>query len=160
MNDEKLNLLKETLKNFDIEYADANGTPQLVIKKEDIVDAAKIIKTDENFRFDMLIDEFGVDKFTKVNRFEVIVNLWSEKFKDRIFLKIKLDTENPEMPSLTEVWKAANYNERETFDMFGINFKGHPDLRRIYMPENFDYHPLRKDFPLTGIPSSIDLPKK
>lgn len=160
MNDEKLNLLKETLKNFDIEYADANGTPQLVIKKEDIVDAAKIIKTDENFRFDMLIDEFGVDKFTKVNRFEVIVNLWSEKFKDRIFLKIKLDTENPEMPSLTEVWKAANYNERETFDMFGINFKGHPDLRRIYMPENFEYHPLRKDFPLTGIPSSIDLPKK
>ena len=160
MNDEKLNLLKETLKNFDIEYADANGTPQLVIKKEDIVDAAKIIKTDENFRFDMLIDEFGVDKFTKVNRFEVIVNLWSEKFKERIFLKIKLDTENPEMPSLTEVWKAANYNERETFDMFGINFKGHPDLRRIYMPENFEYHPLRKDFPLTGIPSSIDLPKK
>lgn len=160
MIDEKLNSLKETLKNFDIEYADANGTPQLVIKKEDIVDAAKIIKTDENFRFDMLIDEFGVDKFTKVNRFEVIVNLWSEKFKDRIFLKIKLDTENPEMPSLTEVWKAANYNERETFDMFGINFKGHPDLRRIYMPENFEYHPLRKDFPLTGIPSSIDLPKK
>ena len=160
MNDEKLNLLKETLKNFDIEYADANGTPQLVIKKEDVVNVSKILKTDENFRFDMLIDEFGVDKFTKVNRFEVIVNLWSEKFKDRIFLKIKLDTENPEMPSLTEVWKAANYNERETFDMFGINFKGHPDLRRIYMPENFEYHPLRKDFPLTGIPSSIDLPKK
>lgn len=160
MIDEKLNSLKETLKNFDIEYADANGTPQLVIKKEDVVNVSKILKTDENFRFDMLIDEFGVDKFTKVNRFEVIVNLWSEKFKDRIFLKIKLDTENPEMPSLTEVWKAANYNERETFDMFGINFKGHPDLRRIYMPENFDYHPLRKDFPLTGIPSSIDLPKK
>jgi NADH-quinone oxidoreductase subunit C len=160
MIDEKLNSLKETLKNFDIEYADANGTPQLVIKKEDVVNVSKILKTDENFRFDMLIDEFGVDKFTKVNRFEVIVNLWSEKFKDRIFLKIKLDTENPEMPSLTEVWKAANYNERETFDMFGINFKGHPDLRRIYMPENFEYHPLRKDFPLTGIPSSIDLPKK
>lgn len=160
MNDEKLNLLKETLKNFDIEYADANGTLQLVIKKEDVVNVSKILKTDENFRYEMLIDEFGVDRFTKVNRFEVIVNLWSEKFKDRIFLKIKLDTENPEMPSLTEVWKAANYNERETFDMFGINFKGHPDLRRIYMPENFEYHPLRKDFPLTGIPSSIDLPKK
>jgi NADH-quinone oxidoreductase subunit C len=160
MIDEKLNSLKETLKNFDIEYADANGTPQLVIKKEDVVNVSKILKTDENFRYDMLIDEFGVDRFTKITRFEVIVNLWSEKFKDRIFLKIKLDTENPEMPSLTEVWKAANYNERETFDMFGINFKGHPDLRRIYMPENFEYHPLRKDFPLTGIPSSIDLPKK
>jgi NADH-quinone oxidoreductase subunit C len=160
MNEEKLNLLKDKLKSFDIEYAEATGTPQLVVKKEDVVSVAEILKSDEDFKFDMLIDEFGVDKFTKNERFEVIVNLWSEKYKERIFLKIKLDTKNPVMHTLTGVWKGANFNERETYDMFGIIFEGHPDMRRIYMPENFEYHPLRKDFPLMGIPSSLDLPKK
>lgn len=160
MNEEKINLLKDKLKSFEIEYADATGTPQLVVKKEDVVSVGEILKSDEDFKFDMLIDEFGVDKFTKNERFEVIVSLWSEKHKDRIFLKIKLDTKNPVMPTLTGVWKSANFNERETYDMFGIIFEGHPDMRRIYMPENFEYHPLRKDFPLMGIPSSLDLPKK
>ncbi len=160
MNEEKLNLLKDKLKSFEIEYAEATGTPQLIVKKEDVVSVGEILKSDEDFGFDLLIDEFGIDKFTKNERFEVIVNLWSEKFKDRIFLKIKLDTKNPVMPTLTGIWKGANFNERETYDMFGIIFEGHPDLRRIYMPENFEYHPLRKDFPLMGIPSSLDLPKK
>ncbi|HPS64518.1 MAG TPA: NADH-quinone oxidoreductase subunit C [Ignavibacteria bacterium] len=160
MNEEKINLLKDKLKSFEIEYADATGTPQLVVKKENVVSVGEILKSDEDFKFDMLIDEFGVDKFTKNERFEVIVSLWSEKHKDRIFLKIKLDTKNPVMPTLTGVWKSANFNERETYDMFGIIFEGHPDMRRIYMPENFEYHPLRKDFPLMGIPSSLDLPKK
>ena len=64
------------------------------------------------------------------------------------------------MESLTQVWKAANWHERETYDMHGINFLNHPDLRRIYMPEEFEYFPLRKDFPLMGVPGSIYLPKK
>jgi len=64
------------------------------------------------------------------------------------------------MESLTQVWKAAGWHERETYDMHGINFLNHPDLRRIYMPEEFEYFPLRKDFPLMGIPGSIFLPKK
>jgi len=160
MNEERLNILKEKLKSYEVEYSDVSGTIQLIVLKEDVVHICNILKYDEDFKFDLLIDEFGVDRYTKENRFEVIVNLWSEKYKDRIFIKIKLDTKNPEMPTLTSVWKASNFNERECYDMFGIQFTGHPDLRRIYMPENFEYHPLRKDFPLMGIPSSLDLPKK
>ena len=160
MNEERLNILKEKLKSYEVEYSDVSGTIQLIVLKEDVVHICNILKYDGDFKFDLLIDEFGVDRYTKENRFEVIVNLWSEKYKDRIFIKIKLDTKNPEMQTLTSVWKASNFNERECYDMFGIQFTGHPDLRRIYMPENFEYHPLRKDFPLMGIPSSLDLPKK
>jgi NADH-quinone oxidoreductase subunit C len=75
-------------------------------------------------------------------------------------VKVILDTKNPETPSLVKIWNGVNWYEREAYDMVGINFTGHPDLRRIYMPEEFEYFPLRKDFPLMGIPGSIPLPKK
>jgi NADH-quinone oxidoreductase subunit C len=74
-------------------------------------------------------------------------------------LKVLLSESNLHVPSVTTVWPGANWPERETFDMFGIIFDGHPDLRRIYMPEEFEYYPLRKDFPLMGIPGSLTLPK-
>jgi NADH-quinone oxidoreductase subunit C len=76
----------------------------------------------------------------------------------RLFLKIRCDEENPEVDSATPVWKAASWNEREVYDMFGIQFRNHPDHRRIFMPEDFEYYPLRKEFPLLGIPGSIELP--
>ncbi|MBK7255890.1 MAG: NADH-quinone oxidoreductase subunit C [Ignavibacteria bacterium] len=102
----------------------------------------------------------SVDRFQKKNRFEMIYNVISIETNERIFVKIKLDSKNPEMQSLTQVWKSANWYEREAYDMMGINFINHPDLRRMYMPENYEYHPLRKDFPLMGIPDSIPLPNK
>jgi NADH-quinone oxidoreductase subunit C len=82
------------------------------------------------------------------------------KTKHRIRLKTFTEEENPKVPTVTGVWGTANWHERETYDMFGIIFEGHPDLRRMYMPDEFEYHPLRKDFPLMGIPGSLDLPKK
>jgi len=73
-------------------------------------------------------------------------------------VKVWLEEEEPTVDSITDVWKAASWHERQVYDMFGVRFNNHPDMRRIYMPEDFDYYPLRKEFPLLGIPGSIDLP--
>jgi NADH-quinone oxidoreductase subunit C len=75
-------------------------------------------------------------------------------------LKADVDESDCTIDTVSSVWQAANWHERETYDMYGIKFNNHPDLRRMYMPEEFEYHPLRKDFPLMGIPGSLPLPKK
>jgi NADH-quinone oxidoreductase subunit C len=76
----------------------------------------------------------------------------------RLRLKTRVDEEKGSLPSVTGVFRAAGWNERECFDMFGLRFEGHTDLRRMYMPEDFEYHPLRKEFPLLGVPGSLPLP--
>lgn len=108
--------------------------------------------------FNLCSDILGADRFTEEDRFEVIYNLFNLKTKVRVRLKVWVDESNLHVPSVVAVWPAANWYERETFDMFGIIFDGHPDLRRMYMPEDFEYFPFRKDFPLIGIPGSIPLP--
>lgn len=160
MKQERLNLIKEKLKKYKVEFADTNGLPQIIIDKKDVIEIAGILKNDGEIRFDSMLDLVSVDRFQKKNRFEVIANLFSNKFRDRMFIKVRLDSKNPVMPSLTAVWQSANWYEREAYDMTGIIFEGHPDLRRIYMPEDFEHFPLRKDFPLMGIPGSLTLPKK
>jgi len=112
----------------------------------------------EEFRYVYLADVFGTDRYTNEERFEVIYNLISLRDKTRLFLKIRCEEDNPEVDSVTDIYPAANWFEREVYDMFGIKFRNHPDLRRIYMPEDFKYYPLRKEFPLLGIPGSIELP--
>ena len=82
------------------------------------------------------------------------------KYNFRLRLKVDVDESDCTIDSVSSVWQAANWQERETYDMYGIKFNNHPDLRRMYMPEEFEYHPLRKDFPLMGIPGSLPLPKK
>lgn len=161
MNQERLELIKSKLANFKAEFSEVNGTPAVITDEDSVLEVCRMLKTDGDISFEMVLDVLGMDNFKKEKRFEVICSLYSLKFKDRIFVKIPLrNSKNPEMPSLTAIWKGANWYERETYDMFGIVFKGHPDLRRIYMPEEFEHFPLRKDFPLLGIPDSIYLPKK
>ncbi len=162
MNSERLNLLKTKLldSNFTIEYYDVNGTPGLIINKDNVLDACKFLKNNESLKFNSCVDAVCVDRFEKKYRFEMIYNLISIENNERIFVKIKLDSNKPEMESLVPVWKSANWYEREAYDMMGINFLNHPDLRRMYMPDEFEYYPLRKDFPLMGIPDSIPLPNK
>lgn len=160
MNNDRLNLLKSKLQNFHIEYTDVNGTPAIYINKENVVDVCKILKEDTDLKFNSLLDAVSVDRFQKNNRFEMIYNLVSIDNNQRLFIKIRLDSKKPEMESLTQVWKSANWYEREAFDMMGIVFLNHPDLRRMYMPDAFEYYPLRKDFPLMGIPDSLPLPGK
>ena len=160
MTKERLEILKTKLQNFVTDFDDINGTPGFYIDKEKIINACKILKEDTDLKFNSLVDAVSVDRFQKKNRFEMIYNVISIETNERIFVKIKLESRNPEMQSLTQVWKSANWYEREAYDMMGINFINHPDLRRMYMPENYEYHPLRKDFPLMGIPDSIPLPNK
>jgi NADH-quinone oxidoreductase subunit C len=143
-----------------IESSEFRGELTLIVPKESIVEVCRFLKEEDELKFDLLADLCGIDMYTPVKRFGVIYNLYSLKNKHRIRLKTFVEEEEPKLPTVTSVWGTADWHERETFDMFGILFEGHPDLRRVYMPEEFEYHPLRKDFPLMGVPGSIPLPKK
>lgn len=136
------------------------GDLTVTVKKDDIVRVCEFLLDDEDLRFDSLRDIVGIDMYRPENRFEVVYNLYSLKNNYRLFLKVLVDEQDLRVPTVVGVWAGANWLEREAFDMFGIVFEGHPDLRRIYMPEEFEYYPLRKDFPLMGIPGSLYLPPK
>lgn len=130
------------------------------IKKEDIVSVCTFLRDDESSRFDYCSDICGADAYTPENRFEVIYHLYSIPLKHRIRLKVFVDESDLRCPSVTSVWPGAEWPERETYDMIGVHFDGNKDMRRMYMPEEFEYYPLRKDFPMMGIPDSIPLPRK
>lgn len=140
---------------------------QLTIRvgKKQIVELASALKNSPEMSFDMLVDITAIDFLRKSERFEVVYFLYSNEYKSRLRLKCPVEEKQCSCPSVTSVWASANWYERETFDMYGIRFEGHPDLRRFYMPEDFNnpetgepLYPLRKDFPLMGIPDSIPLP--
>jgi NADH-quinone oxidoreductase subunit C len=136
------------------------GDLTVQIRREDIVKVCTFLKNDAEFSFDMVIDLCGADMYRPEGRFEVIYNLYSLKNKKYLRLKVLVDEEDPVVDTVGSVWAGAAWHERETFDMFGIRFEGHPDLRRMYMPEEYEYYPLRKDFPTMGITDSIPLPRK
>lgn len=131
-----------------------------LVDKKFIVKICEFLRDDSDLSFDMLIDLCGVDRAKRQERFEVVYHLLSLKNKYRLRLKIRVDENDCNVDSVTSIYPTANWHERETYDMFGIIFNNHPDLRRMYMPEEFEYYPLRKDFPLLGIPGSLPLPKK
>ena len=119
------------------------------IDSEDLIDVTLFIKSNENTKFRQLIDITAVDYPEKTQRFKVVYLFLSHEFNQRIILSY-LVSENEVIPSLTGIYPAANWMEREVFDMYGVKFKDHPDLRRILTDYGFEGHPLRKDFPLTG----------
>lgn len=118
-----------------------------MVRPERIVDICRVLRDDADFAFDMPIDITCVDYIGQQPRFEVVTHLYSTTLGHRIRLKARVPESDPRLPSLTAVWKGANWLERETYDMYGIQFDGHPDLRRIYLYEEFIGHPLRKDYP-------------
>lgn len=148
--------LSEKFSESLIEVYQSSGDTFIRIEADSLLDVAKYLKDELHYIY--LSDIFGIDRYTSDERFEVVYNLLSLKYQTRLFLKVRCEEEKPELNSLVPVWKSAGWNEREVYDMFGIHFKNHPDLRRIYMPEDFEYYPLRKEFPLLGIPGSIELP--
>jgi NADH-quinone oxidoreductase subunit C len=100
--------------------------------------------------FVRLSDLTAVDRYPAEPRFEIIYHLHSLSRKERLRLKCRIGGETPEIESVTSIWRAANWYEREVFDLFGVRFTNHPDLRRIMMPDHWEGHPLRKDYPVTG----------
>ena len=121
----------------------------LYIDSQDLIDVTLFIKSNENTKFRQLIDVTVVDYPERAQRFKVVYLFLSHEFNQRIILSYLIN-ENELIPSLTSIFPAANWMEREVFDMYGVKFKGHPDLRRILTDYGFEGHPLRKDFPLTG----------
>ena len=121
----------------------------LNIDSEDLINVTLFIKSNENTKFRQLIDITVVDYPEKDQRFKVVYLFLSHEFNQRIILSYLIN-ENEVIPSLTSIYPAANWMEREVFDMYGVKFKNHPDLRRILTDYGFEGHPLRKDFPLTG----------
>jgi len=119
------------------------------IESEDLLNVALFIKNNENTKFQQLIDLTVVDYPENSQRFKVVYLFLSHEFNQRIILSYLIN-ENEVIPSLTSIFPAANWMEREVFDMYGVKFKDHPDLRRILTDYGFEGHPLRKDFPLTG----------
>jgi len=119
------------------------------IENEDLIDVTLFIKSNENTKFRQLMDVTVVDYPENAQRFKVVYLFLSHEFNQRIILSY-LISENEVIPSLTPIYPAANWMEREVFDMYGVKFKNHPDMRRILTDYGFEGHPLRKDFPLTG----------
>ncbi len=122
----------------------------IYIERSCIHDACVILRDDVTCPFNYLSDVTCLDWHPSQPRFEVVYQLLSIPNKERVRLKVRLSADSPVVETVTSVWPSANYFEREVFDLFGIRFTGHPYLRRIQMPEDWEGHPLRKDYPVEG----------
>src|SRR5262249_39911021 len=118
-----------------------------------IADVCSFAKTD--LGFDYLVDITSIDHYGSDPRFSVVYHLFGYRHHFHLRLKVAISEEKSELPTVTGVWRAADWHEREIYDMMGLRFRGHPDLRRILMWEGYPYFPLRKDFPLAGKPSEM-----
>ena len=152
--------LKEQFNEIDFEVSEYLDELTIKLPKEQIVKVCQFLKDDADLEFLLCQDITAIDWAKRKNRFTVVYHIYSFKNNFRLRLKADVDESDCAIDTVSSVWKGANWQERETYDMYGINFNNHPDLRRMYMPEDFEHHPLRKDFPLMGIPGSIPLPKK
>ena len=130
------------------ETSEPLGEPVMVVDPERAFDVLRELRDDPETAFEMLSDLTAVDYLGRTPRFEVVVQLYSISKNHRLRVKIPIDGPEPSMPTLSSLWPSANWLERECFDMYGIVFTGHPDLRRILMYPEFEGYPLRKDYPV------------
>jgi NADH-quinone oxidoreductase subunit C len=130
------------------------GQVGILVRKEVIRDICLYLRDEPSLKMDHLADLTAVD-YSKYPgdtgpRFEVVYNLISTSYRHRIRIKARVPEEDPRIDSVCSIWQTANWHERETFDLMGVKFDGHPDLRRILLPEDWEGHPLRKEYPLKG----------
>jgi NADH-quinone oxidoreductase subunit C len=143
---ESLEIYSRTKEKFGdriLEIVDKKPDPFMVVEPAALVEICQHLKDDSATAFDCLSNESGVDY---KDRIEVVYHLFSYKLRHQIVLKVKLPREGAKVPTLENVWKSANWMEREIYDLLGVTFEGHSDMRRILMPEDWVGHPLRKDF--------------
>lgn len=143
---------------FVIESREYAGELTIEVEAAHIVAVCETLKV--HFGFNYLSDLTGVDYYTDEKRFGISYNLVNLNESKRMRITVRLEESKAEIDTVIPVWPAADWFEREVYDMYGIKFSGHPDLRRIFLPEDFQYYPLRKEFPLIGIPGSLELPEK
>jgi NADH-quinone oxidoreductase subunit C len=120
------------------------------VKRNRIIEICRYLHDDPDISMDYLTDLCGIDYPGREFRFEVVYNLYSLRYRHRIGVKAQIPEDDPSIDSVVSIWSGANWHEREACDMYGIVFRGHPDLRRILMPEDWEGFPLRKDYPLKG----------
>ncbi len=126
---------------------DEKATPKaIIIPSSEIKKVCQELYQNSSTYFDMLSCLTAIDNGPEANTMEVVYNLYSIPFNHHVMLKVILPGENPEIDSVSEIWRTANWHEREAFDMYGIKFNGHPDLRRILLPADWEGYPLRKDY--------------
>jgi NADH-quinone oxidoreductase subunit C len=126
----------------------------VVLAPQDLVRVCRFLRDDPDLAFDFLSDVTGVDRLMLPEsspRFEVVYHVYSLQYRRRLRLKVRVGN-GQAVPTVTDLWPTANWHEREVYDLFGVPFEGHPDLRRILMPDDWDGHPLRKDYPVEASP--------
>ncbi len=133
-----------------VEVREFRGELTIVVPREHLRRAAEFLRGDPELQFTYLSDVTGVDRFPIEPRFEVNYHLLSLSRRERVRLKVRASGDDSTVESVTSVWTAAGWHEREIFDLFGVRFEGHADLRRILMPDDWEGHPLRKDYPVEG----------
>jgi NADH-quinone oxidoreductase subunit C len=143
--------IKEQFPDEVLEIKEFRGQASVTLKKEKILDIGRYLHDDPELGLDYLVDVCGVDyQGKKDKRFEVVYHLYSMKHRHMVRLKAVVGEEDTKIDSVMPVWAGANWHEREAFDMYGIIFNGHPDLRRVLLPEDWEGYPLRKDYPVKG----------
>ena len=153
MNPSDLEDIRSTFPNSIINVAHFRDETTITLSPDCLLEVCQFCK--DALGYDYLIDISSVDHFGHEPRFEIVYELCQLENAQNLRLKVKVSEDDPSVNSVTSIWPAANWHEREVFDMMGIRFKNHPDLRRILMWEGYPYHPLRKDFPLEGKPSEV-----
>jgi len=144
------NRVKDKFFSEVVDVKDFRGQISVSVKPEKILEICRYLHDDPDIHMDYLADLCGVDYPDRKYRFEVVYNMFSMKHEHRLLIKALLPEDDATVESVVPVWNGANWHEREACDMYGIVFNGHPDLRRILMPEDWEGYPLRKDYPLKG----------
>jgi NADH-quinone oxidoreductase subunit C len=134
-----------------VEETSFRGQVAVTVLRENIVEICRFMYDDPSIAMNYLSDLCAVDFPDRADRFEVVYNLYSLDHRHRIRIKARVPEDDLEIDSVVPVWRAADWFEREAYDLFGIVFRGHPDLRRLLLPDNWRGYPLRKDYPLRGL---------